>query len=94
MANCKSCGRSMPSAISCTRAEITFPDGTTFDRLPYFSEDGGDRCHDCGIAVGGFHHMDPSGAGCDVELCPRCGGQLLLCYSMGTCDRKALFPRT
>ena len=32
------------------------------------------RCHDCGVAPGGFHHF-----GCDAEQCPRCGGQLIGC---------------
>lgn len=32
------------------------------------------RCHDCGIAPGGFHHP-----GCDIEICPRCKGQLISC---------------
>jgi hypothetical protein len=32
------------------------------------------RCHDCGVGTGGFHHF-----GCDMEMCPQCGGQLLTC---------------
>lgn len=31
-----------------------------------------ERCPDCDVAVGGFHHR-----GCDVEECPGCQGQLL-----------------
>lgn len=33
-----------------------------------------DKCRDCGIRPGGFHHP-----GCDSERCPRCGGQLISC---------------
>jgi hypothetical protein len=37
----------------------------------------GDRCHDCNVVTGGLHHE-----GCDKEICPQCGGQLLSC----SCD--------
>lgn len=30
------------------------------------------ECHDCGVAVGGFHHE-----GCDMERCPHDGGQAM-----------------
>jgi hypothetical protein len=67
MATCKTCGQSMPSALSCTQAEVTFPDGETVDRLPFMGEDGHEQCPDCGVHFGGFHHVGPSGHGCDEE---------------------------
>jgi len=37
-------------------------------------DEGNGRCHDCNIKHGGFHHLN-----CDVERCPKCGGQLISC---------------
>ena len=34
----------------------------------------GRNCHDCNCPPGSFHH-----ARCDVERCPRCGGQVIYC---------------
>ncbi len=40
---------------------------------PNFKEED-KRCHDCNIKNHGKHHP-----GCDMEECPRCGGQLISC---------------
>jgi hypothetical protein len=32
------------------------------------------RCHDCGVEEGQLHKP-----GCDMEICPLCGGQLIGC---------------
>ena len=33
-----------------------------------------EKCHDCGVEVGQIHIVE-----CDVERCPKCGGQLIFC---------------
>jgi hypothetical protein len=35
---------------------------------------GSDPCPDCGAGAGEVHEP-----GCDIEQCPRCGGQLIAC---------------
>jgi len=32
------------------------------------------KCHDCGVEEGELHKE-----GCDMETCPKCGGQLISC---------------
>jgi hypothetical protein len=74
---CAWCHREMTTAISCVvdamhrnrhRVEmIAFGN----ERGPRFSAD---RCGDCGVVRGGWHHL-----GCDLQQCPVCGGQLLSC---------------
>lgn len=34
----------------------------------------GERCHDCAAKYGEYHHF-----GCDIERCPKCGGQIISC---------------
>lgn len=75
-AQCKICGQRMLIADGCTCSEVIV-NGKRYKRIKYGEEDfpwPDERCHDCGAKIGQYHH-----AGCDVEQCPVCGGQLIGC---------------
>ena len=78
MGKCKVCDKEMtdPKVKTCMgNIEIKFQDGKI---LPSngISFDFNERCHDCAIEnkLGNHHHP-----GCDMERCPRCGGQIISC---------------
>lgn len=77
MPECHLCGRDMATADSCT-LQALHQGGRHIPLLPYGDERGwradAQRCGDCGVARGGFHHP-----GCDVQRCPVCGDQLFSC---------------
>lgn len=74
MAQCPYCRREMKMGVSCKVDTVVFEDGEKYTRLTdHFSEPDG-YCHDCNAPHGGYHHP-----GCDVERCPRCGGQQITC---------------
>ena len=68
MAICTWCEQEMLTCGSCTvdalhERDVAWPLSRTRS-----------RCGDCGVAPGGLHHP-----GCDMQRCPRCGGQLISC---------------
>jgi len=52
------------------------PTGKTWERIPH---DGDEPCGDCNAEQGEVH-LD----GCDIEVCPRCGGQMMICLTGGS----------
>jgi hypothetical protein len=75
-AKCEICGKEMsPNNTGCWSTLID-EKGKQYKRQRY-GDEGGDTampCGDCNATAGSYHHD-----GCDMENCPKCGGQLLGC---------------
>lgn len=74
MVICSDCGKEMQTAKTCTMNMIRIGGKWYKRNTTYF--DVNEHCHDCGIEnkKGNVHHW-----GCDMERCPKCGGQLISC---------------
>jgi hypothetical protein len=81
MAICQYCEQDMCTADTCI--QVPFPNAPnvspvrygqecTLDEDPWYPAHHGTRCHDCGVAPGGFHHPR-----CNVERHPVTGQQAL-----------------
>lgn len=87
MAICGHCEQEMTTAATCAETHVEYPDGVRLPVVPYENEHvapedrATQRCHDCNVAYGQTHHP-----GCDMERCPRCGGQLIACGCLSTDD--------
>ena len=74
-ATCGYCGRKMHKG--CKRHWYII-DGKEYEAIKYgdpmerLPADVSETCHDCGAHIGEYHHP-----GCDMERCPKCGGQMI-----------------
>lgn len=73
MAVCTDCKQDMLTVTECTWQLIQV-DGQFFLRSTERFDEQNGKCHDCNVVHGNVHHY-----GCDVERCPKCGGQLISC---------------
>lgn len=67
---CKVCHQDMLAVDGCVPHAYGKKTGRKFWVTPNQSP----QCHDCGARAGQPHHP-----GCDMERCPKCGGQAIGC---------------
>ena len=77
MAVCEYCGKEMRDKVGCLDGmTVEYPGGKILDAIK-----ASDDCGDCGCPAGTYHHP-----GCDMESCPKCGGQLISCGCLADGD--------
>jgi hypothetical protein len=93
MSKCAACGREMQTADGCILTAVYITHNKrkikTMDPIPFGNEtrypgwtvEAHERCHDCNVKKGEFHHP-----GCDWEECPNCRSQMIMCG--GECGGK------
>ncbi len=83
MAICNDCKKDMSheNTITCSFTRIQIG-GKKYNRNIEY-HDFNDRCHDCNIVNGNYHHF-----GCDMERCPVCDDQIICC----DCEKEYLLP--
>lgn len=80
MAKCQDCNKDMLLTPGCDFSKIKIAN-EWYERNTEFDASTNGMCHDCNAKHGNYHHY-----GCDVERCPKCGGQLISCGCNGNED--------
>ena len=70
---CEICGKDLTTSEGCSDCKL-YIDGKIYKRIPVHAHLKNGRCVDCNAKYGMNHHW-----GCDQEICPACGRQLLSC---------------
>lgn len=70
---CEICGQNLKTSDGCSVGRL-YIDGRMYKRIPVYASMKNGRCVDCNAKYGLYHHW-----GCDQEICPACGQQLLSC---------------
>lgn len=80
-ATCEDCHQEMKIGSGCTVTHVSKGENAPLVKRIFYGEESDDwgagegrPCHDCNAGAGKPHH-----AGCDVERCPECGHQMLMC---------------
>ncbi len=90
---CETCGQLMAPDSSCWPVVID-AGGAEYSRIRFGGAgDWPERwaegpCRDCNVLPGKVHHW-----GCDQEVCPKCGAQMLMCRTEGPCGWDTLAER-
>ena len=66
---CKYCDQEM--SRGCKKHSYII-DGKEYEAIKQGDDGNEGVCHDCNARQGEYHHP-----GCDMEKCPKCGGQLI-----------------
>jgi hypothetical protein len=75
---CPSCNQDIQFAGTCRLKKIIYGAeeyfSVKFGNEKNYSNHKLERCIDCNVKKGGYHH-----SGCEMEECPKCGETLLVC---------------
>lgn len=69
---CGYCNKEIGAVDSCIATLVI---RCRLEEKPRIPHAGAQRCTNCGVKSGGYHHPR-----CSVEMCPHCAGRWMMCY--------------